>query len=197
MSEDWPRLAKALEDALNKPGMTRARIQAAGGPSSEVIRQIINGTKTSLEPEKAAGIEKAVGWRAGSWDDTLAGGSPTMADSEGMDDAIQDILSNIETYGEVFIESDLPAPIRDRVTKEIYELAGYVKGRSSGVRSIDDATQLTAEITGKLAELVVLAQQGAGGKHPFGVATKERTLADTHTTARAAKTENVLQNPPL
>lgn len=85
MTDDWSIAGEILYRRRRTKGLTQAQVQAAGGPSTAIQRQVENGTySASMHQSLRRGYEQALGLPRGSIDILLAGESlPDDADSVG------------------------------------------------------------------------------------------------------------------
>jgi hypothetical protein len=71
---DWGRLAEYVLERRIELDLTQAEVQAAGGPSPAVQRQIEGALSQSYQRRVLAALERALRWERGSVRAVLAGG---------------------------------------------------------------------------------------------------------------------------
>ncbi len=92
MSDDWARLARAIQQARESHGMpgglrmTQTQLAEAAGVSEGTIQNLENPDRTyRRRPTTLAAVEKVL-WKPGSVDAVLAGGDPVPLTADAEDD---------------------------------------------------------------------------------------------------------------
>lgn len=73
MTEDWEKLGQEVRTRRTELGYTQTDVQAAGGPSTALLRGIENATSKTLSRSKRRDLEQVLRWPRGHIDSILAG----------------------------------------------------------------------------------------------------------------------------
>ena len=81
-NRDWQNLARQVKERRDELGLTQPDIDAAGGPSTAVLRRIENAQGARYQPKTIRQLEQALRLRPGSIRAALAGGTFIPVDEE-------------------------------------------------------------------------------------------------------------------
>ncbi|WP_293783618.1 hypothetical protein [uncultured Aeromicrobium sp.] len=70
---DWANLGQWVLRERQNQRISQSEVQARGGPSATLVRQIEKATVTSISARTKTGLEEAFGWRRGVVDALLRG----------------------------------------------------------------------------------------------------------------------------
>lgn len=79
---DVERLGRAVYTRRRQLGLSQQELAEAAGVSQTTIRNIEAGRVGARRGPSVPLVERALGWKAGSGEDVLAGGEPTVVDGE-------------------------------------------------------------------------------------------------------------------
>lgn len=109
---DWRGLAEHVKRRRNAFGLTQADVQAAGGPSVALIRQIENGVEGNYRGTVIGRLEQALRWQPGSIEAILGGGGPTpMQGSTGYTNGASTISTSYTLPGGRVVTATEPLPV--------------------------------------------------------------------------------------
>lgn len=78
--QDWARLARAVARQRNDLRLSQRQLAERAGVSPGTIQNLEDPTRVPTKPLRTMGqIERALEWAAGSVDEVLAGGEPTLS----------------------------------------------------------------------------------------------------------------------
>ncbi len=124
MSQDWARLARAIQCARESRRMTQAQLADAAGVSEGTIQNLENPERTpSRRPPSLAAVE-LIFWKPGSADAVLAGGDPVPL----ADDAAREAPSDTQPLPR--LGERLPQRVRYELDADVIDTDVIDLGRS-------------------------------------------------------------------
>lgn len=191
--EAWAHLGSAIEKRIIELNLTQAEVQQRGGPSPAKVREIVNGRSSTLSPSKRRDLERALDWKHGSIDITLAGGEPQPMATNRDGKSLNDMVRSKEAANSIFQNRDrgadgkavlgavlreavlrlaLAADAADFAASELSDI--YWEGNEPADFDGEEFEEVRDDVVDAVNDLVAIAEQLAedefGGKKPLATA---------------------------
>lgn len=120
---DWENLGRAVVEARSRKRLTQNDVQARGGPSATLVRQIEKGQNDSISARTKSSLEQALGWVHGEVDRLLAGATEPHYENVLITDEEMErsVGPSVDDAGLATIKARKPANMSDEDFKRLLQ----------------------------------------------------------------------------